>query len=312
MSLVDLHIYGKIGEESGVTTEPLTVTENGTYEAEEGKAYTPVTVNVPQPSGSISITENGTYDVADKAEAVVEVSGGGEDTLNAFINDTLETFRNNDITSVNAIKAMFNSKTALKTVEIRSIENFGTYRPFYGCTGLKKAIFTLLNTQQIDGAFENCPLEEWDFSAVTKMNLFCNNNASECKVAKNKIEFSDFPAVTSLASNAFRGYKGEEIAINATTIEQYSFYNCPNLKKIEIPKVTALGGNVFTLSPNIEELIIGTDNGGVVVQGRQGMLDGTKIARGNGYIKVPADLVDSYKSAQYWSTYASQIIAYTE
>lgn len=35
------------GGGSGVTVEPLSVTENGTYTAPEGKAYSPVTVNVP-------------------------------------------------------------------------------------------------------------------------------------------------------------------------------------------------------------------------------------------------------------------------
>lgn len=33
---------------SDITTEALTVTENGTYPAPSGKAYTPVNVNVPQ------------------------------------------------------------------------------------------------------------------------------------------------------------------------------------------------------------------------------------------------------------------------
>lgn len=68
------------GGGSDVDVKPLSVTENGTYQ-ESGKAYSPVTVNVPQPSGSVTITENGTYDVTDKASAVVNVSGGATETL---------------------------------------------------------------------------------------------------------------------------------------------------------------------------------------------------------------------------------------
>lgn len=50
------------GGGSSITVEPLTVTENGTQTAPSGKAYSPVTVNVPQPSGTknITISHNGT------------------------------------------------------------------------------------------------------------------------------------------------------------------------------------------------------------------------------------------------------------
>lgn len=65
------------GGDADIDVEPLQVTENGTYTAPTGKAYSPVEVNVPGiiPAGAIEITENGTYDVSDKAEAVVDVSG---------------------------------------------------------------------------------------------------------------------------------------------------------------------------------------------------------------------------------------------
>lgn len=59
------------GDDSGggdtVEVEPLNVTENGTYTAILGKAYSPVVVNVPQSGGSdvtvepLTITANGTY-----------------------------------------------------------------------------------------------------------------------------------------------------------------------------------------------------------------------------------------------------------
>ena len=53
----------KAGEGSGgdVTIEQLDVSANGTY-SESGKAYSPVVVNVPQPTlTTLDVTENGTY-----------------------------------------------------------------------------------------------------------------------------------------------------------------------------------------------------------------------------------------------------------
>lgn len=46
---LEMEVHGAIlYPPSGVTVEPLTITENGTYTAPAGKAYSPVTVNVPQ------------------------------------------------------------------------------------------------------------------------------------------------------------------------------------------------------------------------------------------------------------------------
>lgn len=64
--------------------QPLEVTENGTYTAPDGvDGYSPVTVNVPIPSGYIKpsgtkdITENGTHDVTEYASVNVNVPTGG-------------------------------------------------------------------------------------------------------------------------------------------------------------------------------------------------------------------------------------------
>ena len=41
--------------------------------------------------------------------------------------------------------------------------------------------------------------------------------------------------------------------------------------------------------------------------GTYGIFGGSKIASGTGYIYVPDDLVEDYKAATNWSTYAAQI-----
>ena len=58
-----------------VDVQPLSVTENGTYTAPSGIAYSPVTVDVEGvvPAGAIEIEENGEYDVTQYASASVAV-----------------------------------------------------------------------------------------------------------------------------------------------------------------------------------------------------------------------------------------------
>lgn len=71
-------LVGKSGGGGMAVIEPLSVTANGTYTAPNGTdGYDPVTVNVPQPSGSITITENGTHNVAAYASANVNVPSAG-------------------------------------------------------------------------------------------------------------------------------------------------------------------------------------------------------------------------------------------
>lgn len=82
LDLFDVLLLRKFGGGSGggssVTVEPLTVTSNGTQTAPSGKAYSPVTVNVPQPSGTmtIGISQNGTTaeDVTNYENASITVN----------------------------------------------------------------------------------------------------------------------------------------------------------------------------------------------------------------------------------------------
>ena len=57
-----------------ISATELSVIENGDYTPDENEYYKKVTVNVPEPTGTIAITENGAHDVTNYAIAEVDVT----------------------------------------------------------------------------------------------------------------------------------------------------------------------------------------------------------------------------------------------
>lgn len=91
-------------------------------------------------------------------------------------------------------------------------------------------------------------------------------------------------------------------------VSSYTFQNCTSLKKVDLHKVGTIATNAFTGATKFETLIIRTDT--VPTLGGTNAFTNTKIqSGGTGYIYVPTALVDSYKAASNWSTYANQIRA---
>ena len=115
----------------------------------------------------------------------------------------------------------------------------------------------------------------------------------------------------------------------ATSIGNDAFYNCANLVSVELPNVTSIGGSAFRLCANLPSIDLPslTSIGGshafrdckklqslilraeTVCTLAGSAFTSTPIASGTGYIYVPSALVEAYKYATNWSTYASQIRA---
>lgn len=104
----------------------------------------------------------------------------------------------------------------------------------------------------------------------------------------NALPTVTFPSLTYLDGYAFQGDSVLDYADlgNCGTIMTNAFYNCKKLGTLILRKTDA----VCTLT--------GTNT-----------LYNTLIASGTGYIYVPAALVNSYKTATNWSTYAAQFRA---
>lgn len=150
---------------------------------------------------------------------------------------------------------------------------------FYYCKNLKKATLRSVTTSGIS-SFQDCTgLESVDMPKLTKINMRMFNN---CTALKN----ADFRSVTY--------------------VETYSLQNCA-FEKLKLPSLTGTYQCCFTDCKKLTALILSGSTRANLHDARG--FNNTPIATGTGYIYVPRALVDSYKSATNWSSYADQIRA---
>lgn len=88
----------------------------------------------------------------------------------------------------------------------------------------------------------------------------------------------------------------------------YTFNNCTNLAKVKLPVFTgATSTRTFNACQRLTALILGADT--VCTLSSTDVFGGTPIASGTGYIYVKKALINSYKTATNWSTFAAQFRA---
>lgn len=85
------------------------------------------------------------------------------------------------------------------------------------------------------------------------------------------------------------------------------FNGCSKLASLSLPCCNNIGVQAFMNASKLTSLTLGANS--VATLQNTNAFTNTPIASGTGYIYVPSDLVESYKSANNWSTYASQIMA---
>jgi hypothetical protein len=135
--------------------------------------------------------------------------------------------------------------------------------------------------------------------------------------------------ITTVGSHTFRGFSTlTSISLpNVTILYAYALESCSNLVDVYLPKVTTLNNYAMQNCKALVRLEFSnkiTTQGAVWINctalttlilrgstmsalGNKNCFNGTPIASGTGYIYVPDDLVDDYKAATNWSTYAAQI-----
>lgn len=93
----------------------------------------------------------------------------------------------------------------------------------------------------------------------------------------------------------------------ATTIGINAFYACKELAKADFMFVTNIEQWAFNECTDLYAFVLRSQNM-CTLQNTNALLN-TAISQNKGYIYVPRALVDTYKAATNWSTYAAQFRA---
>ncbi len=112
--------------------------------------------------------------------------------------------------------------------------------------------------------------------------------------------------INKLDVNAFNGcsaLEGTFVLSSVNTIGNQAFQNCSGLEVVIMPSITNIGQNVFINCTKLKRVIIQQSNK-VATLWNISTFQNNDASR---LIYVPDALVDAYKSATNWSTYADSI-----
>ena len=202
---------------------------------------------------------------------------GDQATLDGLVDGTLTALEESKITKL-ADYALWSNGT-IESVSFPNLTDVGLYA-FNGCTSLSS--ITAPNITKIGNyAFASCySLFSISLQHVTRIGNQPFGGASIGQII--------LPACTSFGSNIASGSAAGLVDI----------YN----------NVSSMGSTLSGGSYLSSVILRGDTCGNCST----GSFNSTPIANGLGYIYVPSNLVDTYKSATNWSNYASQIVAIGE
>lgn len=219
---------------------------------------------------------------------IVGIETGGGD-LSGLVGGTITEFNDSSLTSIRPYA--FYGCQELVSVDLPSLLSV-TARVFYDCSKLKS-----LHLPSVES------IGEWAFYS-------CNLLAS-----------INLPELVEISSRAFQEcWVLEDVNVpKLKTIGTSALSFTPKLQRLDLPSCTSIGASAFHKDFSLTTVILRSGN--VCTLSATNVFQecyhyhGTKNATYNpnglkdGYIYVPAALVDEYKAATNWSTFADQIRA---
>lgn len=116
------------------------------------------------------------------------------------------------------------------------------------------------------------------------------------------------PLLKTAELNCFNGCKSlQEIYLpQLQSLKTQAFVHCTSLNKVYCNALD-IAGNAFMNCQSLATLILANNN--IATLSNVNAFSSTLIASGTGYIYVPKALIEDYKTATNWTTYADQFRA---
>jgi hypothetical protein len=166
--------------------------------------------------------------------------------------------------------------------------------------GMSSSVKTIM-----EGAFQYCDkLATIDLSHVTKIYEYAFDGCSSLTSVNLSLAVEIGAHAFALCSNITLAGMMRSIK----DIGEYAFIGCAKISVIDTLYLSSIGALAFSGCNALTTLVIRTEYS-VATLANVDAFNRTPIASGTGYIYVPAALVEEYKAATNWSTYANQFRA---
>lgn len=242
---------------------------------------------------SRNISSNGTIDTTLNNEVVVNVP----DTAAGVIEGSLSSLENLQATSVKNYK--FQKDYNLTSVNLPAVTNIGDYA-FSQCQNLRS--ISVGNVVSIgSNALSQTKIEGLIAPYLESVGSYAFYN---CQYLSTFYA----PLLETISNDVFASCINlESITLESLeTIDIRAFSACSKLKSADFHVVGIISNQSFYNCSNLDTLILRkTDS--ICTLGAIQAFTFTKILSGNGFIYVPASLIDSYKQATNWSTFPASV-----
>ena len=249
--------------------------------------------NIVVPGGtSVRLPTAGKY--CDR-DIVIAAEGGGDDIMQSIVDRSIVNYNDDKITTIG--RYSFNYCTNLESVNIpaaTSIENYA----FSDCTSLENVSCDLVKKLGPYCFYRDTSIKNLSFPEVITVmtSVFYGCSA---------LTHLHLPKVTSIDSYIIRFVPITHLCFPKLLTVSMSSLRESGLIVLDLPSATSLITSCLHNCTSLKAIIL-RRTGSICSMNNTNALTGTLIESGTGYVYVPSSLLDSYKSATNWSTYASQ------